>query len=681
VVSEPGLDPRVLRSSGVIARAALERLNLMPPLEKFHIADATLRASQEASSGGWCWTRIPRWPLTVVDVDINDAYPTIGALLGEWDHLAAAELVEEDVTEELRLLVVASPDELLNQLLDPRTWRHWGFTLVEVEPDGEPWPITVQRRLGDDPRLEVAPLYSPKRPFWFAWPDVANSLLLGGKMPRIRNAIRLRAIGHQAGLRPAQLRDVNLDPDENPIIRLVARRRQARREGQRRLVTALQPIDNSMAWGEWARVDPAWCSDGQRVTRTERLGPWWWGPVAATVPAGCRLVLGMLQRLAAQIDGHLAYWDTDGGSLVASRVGGEVELRNGRRIRALSWDEVDAILARFNSLVPLDDGLPFWKVRRGELHRPWWGVFVGAKRWVFFTRTPTGIHVEDASEHGLAGTYLAPRGHEDWFEEVADQVASALATGDARSPSWDAGAPALRRRSATRPEDLESLPAGFELPPFASYLEATSPIPGQTGPVAPDWGPDTDPIDLPWHDRDGRPVHVGTDLQDPTVTLVETLTTKAATWGGHELLTPAEAIVEPDPVHVHPALIRHVGRSGGKYRGDPDQLIYQDVEVARLLAEAAEVLGGRTVARLTGLPETRVATVRRGSRVRASTLERAIEGLSASFPDTDDPLAALAERTAEGRRCQTCRGRLTGRQRSWCSEACRKVAGRNRATT
>jgi hypothetical protein len=175
-------------------------------------------------------------------------------------------------------------------------------------------------------------------------------------------------------------------------------------------------------------------------------------------------------------------------------------------------------------------------------------------------------------------------------------------------------------------------------------------------------------------------VVVGTDPQDPTVTVVETLTTKAATWGGHELLAPTEAIVEPDPVHVHPALIRHVGRSGGKYRGDPDQLVYQDIDVAKLLAEAAEALGGAAVAGLTGLSETHVAALRHGSRVRASTLERAIEGLGAAFRDTDDPLAALAERVAEGRRCQVCGVRLVGRQRSFCSDRCRKADSRTKAT-
>jgi hypothetical protein len=679
VVNGPGVDLRTARSGGFLARTALERLGLIPPLDKFALDDRTLRGWQEAFSGGWCWPRIPRWPLPVVDVDVNDAFPTVGALLGEWDHLGAADLVEDDVTEELRRFV-ASPVELLAQLFDSSTWRYWGFTLIEVEPDGEPWPITVRRYPCEDPHLEVTQVLSPHRAFWFAWPDVAHAALFADRPLRIRRAIRLRAIGRQPGLRVARLRDVTLNPAGNPLLALVARRRQSRREGDRRLAAALRVIDNSLAWGEWARVDPAWTEDGHRIVRTERLGPWWWGPVAAAIPAGCRLVLGMLQSLAAQIDGHLAYWDTDGGSLVASPVGGEVELRNGRRIRALSWDEVDAILRRFDGLVPLHDRTPFWKVRRGELHRPWWGVFVGAKRWVFFTRTPTGIHVEDASEHGLAGTYLAPRGHENWFEEVADQVASALATGDARSPSWDAGAPAMRRRSATRPEDLETLPAGFELPPFATYLEATSPIPGQAGPVAPDWGSDTDPIDLPWHDRDGRPVHVGTDPHDPTVTAVETLTTKAATWGGHELRTSAEAIVEPDPVEVHPALIRHVGRSGGKYRGDADQLVYQDIDIARIIAEAAAALGDPVTACLTRLSEARVASIRRGSQVRASTLQRAVEDLGASFPDADDPLAVLAERAAQGRRCKACGTRLTGRQRSWCSEACRKAAGRSRAT-
>jgi hypothetical protein len=294
VVNGPGLDLRTLRSGGVIARTALDRLGLTPPHEKFKLDDARQRAWLEAFSGGWCWVRIPRWPLPVVDVDVNDAFPTGGALVGEWEHVAAAELVEEEVHDDFAEFI-ASPAELLARLYSPAVWRYWGFTLVEVEPDGEPWPITVQRCRGEDAHLDVTQLCSPGRRFWFTWPDVANATLLAGRAPRFRTAIRLQAVGRQPGLRRAQLRDMTLDPDDNPLLALVARRRQARREGDRRLAAALRVINNSLTWGEWARVDPAWCSDGHRAIRAEATGPWFWPPVAATIPATCRLILGMLQ--------------------------------------------------------------------------------------------------------------------------------------------------------------------------------------------------------------------------------------------------------------------------------------------------------------------------------------------------------------------------------------------------
>jgi hypothetical protein len=380
-------------------------------------------------------------------------------------------------------------------------------------------------------------------------------------------------------------------------------------------------------------------------------------------------------------EGHLAYWDTDGAAVVASPTGGEVELRDGRHIRALSWAEVDAVLARFDSLTPLDDGTPFWKVRRGERRRPWWGVFLAPKRWVFFTRTRERVAVTDASEHGLAGTLLAPPGRDDWSGEVADQLAANLADPDIEQPrfSWDAERPgfvAQRRRHITRPGDLDALPDSLGLAPFASYLEASSPIPGEPGPLAPDWGVDIDPFQLPWSHRDGRPAHVSADPADPTMTPVETLATKAAKWGGHELLDPSEPIVEPEPVHVHPALIRYVGRTGGKYRGDPSQLVYQDVDIARLLTEATDALGASTVAAMTRISKPSLRRLSHGHHPRASTLARAVEALQTALPDASDPLAALAERARAGRRCLACGRHLTGRQQSWCSNACRMSATR-----
>jgi hypothetical protein len=385
-------------------------------------------------------------------------------------------------------------------------------------------------------------------------------------------------------------------------------------------------------------------------------------------------------------DGHLVYWDTDGAVVAASPDGGEATLRDGRHIRELSWAELDTVLATFDSLAPLDDGTPFWKVRRGERRRPWWGVFVASKRWVFFTiNADRSIHIADASEHGLAGTLMGPPGMDNWSGDVAEQLVTSFTAPEgelARQFSWEADHAefaALRRRSVTRPEDLANLPASFGLAPFATYLEANSPIPGQPGPVAPDWGPDTDWRELPWSERSGHPVPVSTDPEDPTAMTLETLTTKAATWAGHELLNPEAAIVTPEPVHIHPALVRYVGRSGGKYRGDPSQLIYQDVDIARLLDEATDALGVSTVAALTGISERSLRGLSHGRHPRSSTLARAVETLQAAFPDAADPLTALAERVRAGRRCRSCGRGLVGHQRLWCSNTCRMSVTRRRS--
>jgi hypothetical protein len=675
VIETGGLDLRDVRSGGSIARVFLERLGITPPLEKFPVLDdADLDSWAQAAHGGWCWVTIARWPLPVVDVDINDAYSTIAVLLGWWDHVSARELVAVDCTDELTNFL-SRPDELEGQLFNPNTWRHWGFTLVELRPVGEPLPI-VRSTPGVDPRLEVTRTTSPARSLYFTWPDVALATLLSGHAPRIEQATRLEPVGTQFGLRSARFRDFEIDPSDNPVSALVRRRRQARRDGDRRLARVVRVISNSLVYGEWARTDPSWRSNGHHVQRIEVPGPWCWPPIAATIPAGCRLILALLDRALAPYGGLIAYRDTDGAAIPALPNGARVELRDGTTIDAISWTDLDRVLARFDPLRLSDSAGQFWKVRRGDVQRPWFGVFAAPKRWVFFTRpADQRIRIEDASEHGLAGSLVTPPGNSDWSGWVAEALAAAVCSPAAELPSapWNERAfPALRRRSVTRPDDLRAIPDRLGVRPFGSYLQALHAVAGAPPPVAPEWGQPSSWRTLPWFDHHGRHVRVSTDFEDLTAVPIETLETKAAAWGGHELLTP-NGVISPESVTVHPALIRRVGRGGGKYRGDRGELIYDDVDVSAVIREGIERLGVREVSSRTGLPLSTVKNLRAGTTLRSATVEAALRHLAGVFDDASDPLAAFVEhaQTAPGRVCQNCAEPLMGRQRRWCSERCR----------
>jgi hypothetical protein len=58
--------------------------------------------------------------------------------------------------------------------------------------------------------------FTSKEPFWFAGPDIVASILLTGKVPRIRKAIAVSPHGKQEGLRSVSLRGmVEIDANKH----------------------------------------------------------------------------------------------------------------------------------------------------------------------------------------------------------------------------------------------------------------------------------------------------------------------------------------------------------------------------------------------------------------------------------------------------------------------------------
>lgn len=91
------------------------------------------------------------------------------------------------------------------------------------------------------------------------------------------------------------------------------------------------------------------------VGRPERPGRFNFFPTAALITAEARLLLAMAKHEVERRGGSVAYCDTDSLAVVATehgglipRAGGSNVLNDGRRaIRAISWDEVEAVRQRF----------------------------------------------------------------------------------------------------------------------------------------------------------------------------------------------------------------------------------------------------------------------------------------------------------------------------------------------
>jgi hypothetical protein len=387
------------QSGASIAKAYLDALGVRSRLEVQPAFPKTyLGTSAQGYYGGRVEARIVKTPLPCVYLDFLSMYPTVFALLGLWfKHVIPAKLeVEEMAPAEIEALL----DRLrkhTDDLFDPATWKELDFFAL-VEPNGASLParavIADSRRRAhdkmppaDDQRaanavVTIGPVES-ERPLWWAAPDLAAAAI-GGSEPRIVRAWRLRPHGTQEGLQRLALRGADaFEPEREDLFAgfvELRRRKSSDALDDERRSTGYKVIANSGAYGVFAETNPIDVDTGEagrkprRVTvyaettfesevdRPERPGRFNFFPTASLVTAGARFMLALAQQYVEQAGGELAYCDTDGAAVVATKHGGFVPCEGGpcrladgtRAVRALSWTQVDAIRERFTALNPYD---------------------------------------------------------------------------------------------------------------------------------------------------------------------------------------------------------------------------------------------------------------------------------------------------------------------------------------
>ena len=135
-------------------------------------------------------------------------------------------------------------------------------------------------------------------------------------------------------------------------------------------------------------------------TIIEKPGDWYCPIFASLITAGGRLILAMLERAVTDAGGTYLLCDTDSMAIVASEKGGFVPCAGGtsrtddrqETVKALSWEEVRKIVARFEQLNPYERGsgpasiikiedVNFSEGKQREL----FGYAIAAKRYVLFT--------------------------------------------------------------------------------------------------------------------------------------------------------------------------------------------------------------------------------------------------------------------------------------------------------
>jgi hypothetical protein len=162
------------------------------------------------------------------------------------------------------------------------------------------------------------------------------------------------------------------------------------------------------------------------VKNPEEPGEFCFPPFASLITAGARLMLAMLEKMTGNAGGTHVFCDTDSLCVVASKEGGKVG-----NIPVLTYDQVEEIRLRFNSLNPYDRSVIPELLKREYPKKPSQPVScvaISAKRYVIFRTDTKGNPIleriarlddtennaEDSdlvkrSEHGL-GLYMNPLG-------------------------------------------------------------------------------------------------------------------------------------------------------------------------------------------------------------------------------------------------------------------------------
>ncbi len=347
------LQPTKAFSPASIGKAYLKTMGIKPILERQpEFPKAYLGYAQSAFFGGRTSAHIRKTAVPIVYTDFLSMYPTVNSLMGLWRFVTAREIrvvehCEKQITQFLKAIAV-------DRLFDPKAWPELtGF--VQVIPDGDILPSRGKySSVSNDWQVGVNHIYSdPANPtaLWYSLPDVVASVILTGRVPKIVDAFRLKAIGKTPGLKPVSLRgNIQVDPRREDFFRVVieerkrlATRRDLSRTEKTRLDKALKVIANATSYGIYAEMirqesdtkvsvtchgidpDPFTCS----VTHPETPGEYCFPPLASLITGAARLMLSLLEKCVSDLGGTYAMEDTDSMAIVATKEGGLIPCPGG----------------------------------------------------------------------------------------------------------------------------------------------------------------------------------------------------------------------------------------------------------------------------------------------------------------------------------------------------------------
>jgi hypothetical protein len=498
-----GLRPDKAFSPASIAKAYLAKMGIKQPKDHFRVPHKILGIAMQGYYGGRAECRIRKTQVPVIHTDFTSQYPTVNALLGNWNVLTASSVKFGPCTAKIKKLLSAVT---LPKAFDKQFWSELSFFAL-VKPQRDILPVrTMYNQKSQNIGLNY--LVSAK-PIWYAGPDLVASKILTGRMPKILQAIRMVPDGCQSRLKSTNLAGmVEIDPHKDDFYRKVIEQRICYQETDKPLANFLKVVANSGSYGLFVQVDTerhkkekkvryfSGETKGQvRSTYAEKPGPWYFPPLASLITAGGRLLLAMLEKSVEEKDGSYLFCDTDSLCIVGTEKGGLVSCEGGKfqlngksAIKALSLNEVQEITARFGKLNPYDSSLvrEILKIEKVNFvdsdpkkpFRQLFGYSISAKRYALFSKSGNDIRIEKGSGHGL-GYLFAPKERKkgektdgedtpEWVMEAWDFLLRKEQGLRSEAPSW-LDLPAMMRMVLTTPNVLKNRRPEW-LGPFSFFL-------------------------------------------------------------------------------------------------------------------------------------------------------------------------------------------------------------------
>lgn len=441
------LHPDKAYSPASIAKAYLDEMRIKKPKQHFRALNKMLGIAMQTYYGGRAECRIRKTPVPVIHTDFTSQYPTVNALLGNWNVLTSASVRFVNCTAKAKKLLARTN---LTDTFDRALWKQLSFFAL-VKPQADILPVrTVYGETGKTQNIGLNYLSSEK-PIWYAAPDLMASKILTGKTPRILKALEMVPGGRQNRLKSTNLGGmVKIKPAEQDFYCEVVQQRAVHKRKDEALANFLKVLANSGSYGLFVEVNTETKKkerelvyfSGEKKGKVdsnyaEKPGAWYFPPIASLITSGGRLLLAMLEKSVEEKGGSYLFCDTDSlcimgtekGSFVAC-AGGKTRHHGGSGFTALSLKEIRAISDKFKRLNPYDPSLVseilkiedvnFEDANPNKPFRQLYGYAISSKRYALYSRSEGNIQIEKASGHGL-GYLFAPKERRENEEEETPQ--------------------------------------------------------------------------------------------------------------------------------------------------------------------------------------------------------------------------------------------------------------------